>query len=184
MANYPQEYFNSELKIKSKSLSNKQSCCFISFSVLLRTAILVWTCNVMKYFLALLIPSTADRNIAVISLCPPEVILTQQKENGLLMWQQQWTNTGKGAVTKAFFPSVRNRIKQKIPVFPELTTMLTGHGKIRSHVYRFGLRDTAMCPCEEEEQTVDHLIFKCKKLSKNRNKMIKQINKKRQLAHE
>ena len=32
-----------------------------------------------------------------------------------------------------------------------------------------------MCPCEEEEQTVDHLIFQCKKLSKNRNEMIKQI---------
>jgi pyruvate-formate lyase len=55
--------------------------------------------------------------------------------------------------------------------------MLTGHGKIRSYLYRFGLRDNALCLCEEEEQqqTVDHLIFKCKKLSKNRNEMIKQI---------
>ena len=25
-----------------------------------------------------------------------------------------------------------------------------------------GLIDNPMCPCEEEEQTVDHLIFKCK----------------------
>jgi hypothetical protein len=90
-------------------------------------------------------------------------------------WQRQWTDTGKGAVTKAFFPSARNRIRQKIPVFPELTTMLTGHGKIRSYLYRFGLTNNAMCPCEEEEQTVDHLIFKCKKLSKNRNEVIKQI---------
>ena len=32
-----------------------------------------------------------------------------------------------------------------------------------------------MCPCEEEEQTVDHLIFKCKKLSNQRNEMIRQI---------
>ena len=85
------------------------------------------------------------------------------------------TDMEKGALTKAFFPLVRNRIRQKIPVFPELTTMLTGHGKIRSYLYRFGLTDTAMCPCEEEEETVDHLIFKCKKLNKNRNEMIKQI---------
>ena len=106
---------------------------------------------------------------------PKEVLLTQQKENGLQMWQRQWTDTEKGAVTKAFFPSVRNRIRQKIPVFPELTTMLIGHGKIRSYLYRFGLTNNAMCPCEEEEETVDHLIFKCKKLNKNRNEMIKQI---------
>jgi hypothetical protein len=32
-----------------------------------------------------------------------------------------------------------------------------------------------MCPCEEEEQTSDHLIFKCKRLNKQRNDMITQI---------
>jgi len=31
-----------------------------------------------------------------------------------------------------------------------------------------------MCLCEEE-QTTDHLIFQCKKLCNQRNKMIKQI---------
>jgi len=32
-----------------------------------------------------------------------------------------------------------------------------------------------MCPCEEEEQTVDHLILKCKKLRNQREEMIRQI---------
>jgi len=44
-----------------------------------------------------------------------------------------------------------------------------------SYLYRFGLIDNPMCPCEEEEQTVDHLICKCKKLSNQRNEMIQQI---------
>ena len=92
------------------------------------------------------------------------------------MWQQQWTDTGKGAVTKAFFPSVRNRLRQKIPVFPEFVTMTTGHGKLRSYLYRFGLIDNLMCLCEEEE-TTDHLIFKCNKLSKQRKEMIKQCRR-------
>ena len=74
-------------------------------------------------------------------------------------------DTRKGAVTKAFFPSVRRRLTQKIPIFPELNTMLTGHGNIVSYLYRLGLTDKRMCPCEEEEQAVGHLIFKCKKLS-------------------
>ena len=30
-------------------------------------------------------------------------------------------------------------------------------------------------PCEEEEQTAGHLIFHCKKLTNQRNNMIKQI---------
>ena len=35
---------------------------------------------------------------------PREVIVTREKDNGLHMWEQQWMDMGKGAVTKAFFP--------------------------------------------------------------------------------
>jgi len=106
---------------------------------------------------------------------PKEVIVTTEKDNELHMFEQQWMDTGKGAAMKAFFPSVRNRLLQKIPLFPELTIILTGHGKISLYLHRFGLIDNPMCPCEEEEQTVDHLIFKCKKLSNRTNEMIQQI---------
>jgi len=82
---------------------------------------------------------------------------------------------GKGVSYERFFPSVGSRLLQKIPIFPELTTLLTGHGKTSSYLYTFGLIDNTMCPCEEEEQTVDHLIFKCKKLINQRNEMIQQI---------
>jgi hypothetical protein len=36
----------------------------------------------------------------VVYKMPREVVITREKENGLDMWQQQWTNTGKGATTK------------------------------------------------------------------------------------
>jgi hypothetical protein len=52
--------------------------------------------------------------------------------------------------------------------------MITGHGKLRSYLRRFGLTDSPMCPCEEE-QTADHLSFQCQKLSNQRNAMKKQI---------
>ena len=81
----------------------------------------------------------------------------------------------RGQLQKLFSPSVKKRLTQKIPIFPELTTLLTGHGKIKSYLYRLGLTDNRVCPCEEEEQTVDHLIFKCKKLRNQREEMIRQI---------
>jgi ribonuclease HI len=34
-----------------------------------------------------------------------DTITTREKENGFRVWQKQWSNVGKGAVTKAFFPS-------------------------------------------------------------------------------
>jgi hypothetical protein len=38
----------------------------------------------------------------VVYIMPREEIITREKENGLHMWQQQWTNMGKAAVIKAF----------------------------------------------------------------------------------
>jgi hypothetical protein len=66
---------------------------------------------------------------------------------------------------------VRNRPREKIPIFPEFTMLVTGHGKLRSYLHRFGIT----CSCEEEEQTSDHLISQCKRLNNQRNDMIKQI---------
>jgi hypothetical protein len=55
--------------------------------------------------------------------------------------------------------------------------MVTGHGKLRSYFYRFGTTDNPMCPCgEAEDQTTDHVIFRCKKLSNQRADMIQKIN--------
>jgi predicted metalloenzyme YecM len=81
---------------------------------------------------------------------------------------------GKGAVTKAFFPSVRNRPQHKIHIFPEFVMMITGHGKLRSYLHRFGLIDNLICLCEVQ-QTTDHFIFQCNKLCNQRNEKIKQI---------
>jgi hypothetical protein len=53
--------------------------------------------------------------------------------------------------------------------------VVTGHGKLRSYLHRFGLIDNPKCPCEEEEQTTNHSIFHRKILFNQRNEMIKQI---------
>jgi hypothetical protein len=64
---------------------------------------------------------------------PKEVIITPQKEDGINMWQQQWSNTGKGAVAKAFYPSVRNilRGEKKIPIFISRDSDVTKKGRMR-----------------------------------------------------
>ena len=118
-----------------------------------------------------------ENGAVVYDKIPKEVIVTREKGHGLQMWEQQWMDTRKGAVKKAFSASVKKRLTQKIPIFPVSTNLLKGHGNINSYIHRLGLRGNRMCPCEEEEQTVDHLIFKRKKLRNQRNEMIRQIKK-------
>jgi hypothetical protein len=82
---------------------------------------------------------------------PREVIVTRAKGNDLKLWQQQWTNTGKGAVTKAVFPSVRHRLRQELPESPQFTSTVTEHGKIKSHFYRSGITDSPTCPVKQQK---------------------------------
>jgi hypothetical protein len=55
------------------------------------------------------------------------------------------------------------RTKQKIP---NVTTIITGHGNIRSylHTRRLKLMVSPECACNHEIQTADHLIVQCKRL--------------------
>jgi hypothetical protein len=61
-------------------------------------------------------------------------------------WQTDWDNHIKAAITEQFFPNVRDGFKMNISINPNITGMVTGHGRIRAHRYRFRLIDHATCP--------------------------------------
>ena len=47
------------------------------------------------------------------------------------MWQQQWDHATKGSANKEFFPNIKDRLKMKINLTPNITAMVTAHGKTR-----------------------------------------------------
>jgi hypothetical protein len=55
--------------------------------------------------------------------------------------------------------------------------MVTGHGNIRSHLHRFKITETPACPCSTTDQTIDHLLFECELLNKERDKLISTVLK-------
>jgi hypothetical protein len=83
-------------------------------------------------------------------------------------WKTDWDKCAKAAITKEFFPNVRDRLNMKISINPNFTAMVTGHGRTRAYRHRFRLIDNATCPCNKEDQTVDHLIYRCILLHTNR----------------
>ncbi|KAJ4449388.1 hypothetical protein ANN_00787 [Periplaneta americana] len=99
---------------------------------------------------------------------PISDIMRELQEESVVKWESEWKNTRNGAVTKSFFPSVKERLRVNIPLNGKVTTFLTGHGKTGAYLYRFKLRDNPSCACGAEEQTVDHLLFECPKLDKER----------------
>jgi hypothetical protein len=63
----------------------------------------------------------------------------------------------------------------KINVTHNFTTMVTGHGNIRSYLHRFKILDKPTCSCGTKDQTIDHLLYECELLNKERDSLISTV---------
>ena len=64
---------------------------------------------------------------------PKSVVLREL--GGISDQKWQWDETTKGPITKEYFPVVTERLKLKINIRQNFTTMVTGHGNIRSYLH-------------------------------------------------
>jgi hypothetical protein len=90
------------------------------------------------------------------------------EEEATQKWQKESENCTKAAIRKQFFPNVRDGVKLNVKVSPNFTAMVTGHGKTRAYLHRFKVIENATCPCNKEDQTIDHLLNQCKLLQTQR----------------
>jgi len=63
--------------------------------------------------------------------------------------------------TKSFFPIIDDGLKFRLKANPNFTAIVTGHGNIKSYLYKYKIIDKPMCPCKKGNQTVDHILFNC-----------------------
>jgi hypothetical protein len=82
-----------------------------------------------------------EERITVFRKTLKNTIVSEAKKRGLWKWQEEWTNTTNGAVTKSFFPSVQQRLRLAIQITPEFTSMFTGQGNTRSHQQNLAYRE-------------------------------------------
>jgi hypothetical protein len=68
-------------------------------------------------------------------------VTKELREGSLIKWQSDWDNTTKGQI-KDFFPIIRDRLQMKIKITPIFTTMITGHGNLKSYLHRFKINQS------------------------------------------
>jgi len=115
-----------------------------------------------------------NQNI-VFDRIPPTSIASEINRKGLEQWQRQWNTSEKEAVCRSSFPRLEQGLKIKLPITPELTALVTGHGKSKSYLHRFKMVDNPTCPCSEEQKTSEHIIFECNIFKAQISSLIKQI---------
>jgi hypothetical protein len=108
---------------------------------------------------------------------PKSVVLSELGRISVEKWEREWVQTTKGEITREYFPVVADRLKMKINITPNFTTMVTGHGNVRSYLHRFKIIETPICPCSTTDQAIDHLLFECELLNKERDNLISTVSK-------
>jgi hypothetical protein len=68
-------------------------------------------------------------------------------------------------------------MKVNLPLTSSVTTLLTGHGKMR-YSHRFKILDNPTCPCGADQQNVDHIIYECIKFEAERTSLVNSIQNK------
>ena len=65
----------------------------------------------------------------------------------------------------------------KINLNQNFTTMVTGDDNIRSYLHRFKIIETPICLCGTTDQIIDHLLFECELLNKERDSLMSTVLK-------
>jgi len=97
-------------------------------------------------------------------MIPKSTVISELSDLNVTKWQSEWDRTTKGAITKSFFPRLSDRLKMKIKVTPNFTTMVTGHGNIKSYLHKYKISDSPMCSCKSGAQTAGRTLCDCKLL--------------------
>jgi hypothetical protein len=105
------------------------------------------------------------------------VVMNELTELSIKALQQQWDLTTKGAITKEYFLVINERLKMNIKNTQNLTTMVTGHGNIRSYLHRFRVINSPTCACGNNHQTIHHILYKCEIILRERAILISGVEK-------
>jgi len=122
--------------------------------------------------------ATTSREAETIhSKIPKSAVIGELKEEAAEEWQSEWNAPTKGATTKSFFPTTGGRLTQRLQMNIKQSTVVTGHGALRSYYHRFKIVDDPTCVCKKGPQTSDHLLWECEMLGKQREFLKNRINK-------
>jgi hypothetical protein len=106
---------------------------------------------------------------------PKSVVMSDLSEISVETWQRELDLTTKGEITKEYFPVVADRLNMNINITPNLPTIVTGHGSIRSYLHRFKIIDTPTSACGSSEQTIDHMLYECALINHEKESLISTV---------
>jgi hypothetical protein len=108
---------------------------------------------------------------------PKSAIKRDLEETSMETCQREWETTNKGSTTKEYFPNVEEGLQRKINLTQNFTTLVTGHGNLKSYLHRFKIIEAPDCPCGKGNQTTEQILYDCGILQEDRERVIAAVAK-------
>ena len=91
-------------------------------------------------------------------------------------WNFEYLASSKALRTKRFFLTIFQRLKCKtFFTDSKLSQIMTGHSKFKSYLCKFKLTDSDICPCGQDAETVEQVLFHYKLILCEQDKFKKEL---------
>ena len=105
---------------------------------------------------------------------PVAAVKAQITKHFFSKWQKRWATSGGCRQTKIFYPAVDGRRLKKLSRMDRASLNLlmqaaTGHALVGYHLSKWAGQDSQCKLCCEEEESIEHLYFKCPALELQRH---------------
>jgi ribonuclease HI len=102
------------------------------------------------------------------------------KATMLQKWQQRWRNDDMGRYTFSIYPQVSllpwfSKLQFTRPIITQISRLISNHTRVKSHLNRINIVSEALCACEKDYETIDHLLWHCPLHQSNRDNLAHQI---------
>ena len=109
-----------------------------------------------------------------------DTVLSIVRAGSMLEWQNQWDICETGRYTYSLFPCVSSKPwfkKIKLPknVIRTISRIILNHYALKSHLARFDIVDSPICDCNENYETVDHILWECNIRNGGRESFIQHV---------
>jgi hypothetical protein len=95
-------------------------------------------------------------------------------------WQLRWNQSDMGRYAYSIFPQI-----PKKPWFTKLETerkfittinrLISNHTCLNTHLYRIGIKDVQICPCGEDYESIDHVLWACERFRSERRQFVSEL---------
>jgi ribonuclease HI len=90
------------------------------------------------------------------------------KHHMMQKWTNKWKNCDTGRLTHSIFQEFAvkpwfHECQEDRRVVTTISRIITGHCSVKSHLQRFNIVDDPLCVCQQNYETVDHLLWECRR---------------------